>query len=63
MFSCQIFHERCRKEIVTYGKDNHHEFTHLINSSEEWMQHMNKLEVHMVICGNIEIEIASRKYK
>ncbi|KAI4458993.1 otu domain containing protein [Holotrichia oblita] len=63
LFSCQIHHERCRKEIVTYGRNNYHEFKQLVSCEEEWIDHLNKLEIHMVICGNIELEITSRKYK
>ncbi|GJQ74236.1 hypothetical protein Trydic_g19142 [Trypoxylus dichotomus] len=63
MFSCQIFHERCRKEIVAYGRNNYHEFLHLFNTEEELNDHLEKLEIHMAICGNVELEIASRRYK
>ncbi|XP_030751625.1 uncharacterized protein LOC115879113 isoform X2 [Sitophilus oryzae] len=62
LFECQIFHERVRRECIEYGKDHFNQFMHLIDNEEKWYNHLNLLENHMVICGNLEINLISRKY-
>ncbi|XP_019880683.2 OTU domain-containing protein 4 [Aethina tumida] len=62
LFDCQVYHERVRKECLIYARENYHEFQFMNIDEGNWYKHLDKLEKHMVICGNIEIQIISRKY-
>jgi len=61
LFNCQVFHERVRKECIEYGRKYYEQFKSLLDR-EDWDKHLNMLEKHMVICGNLEINLISRKY-
>ncbi|KAL1491724.1 hypothetical protein ABEB36_012279 [Hypothenemus hampei] len=63
LFDCQVFHERVRKECIDYGKTHHSEFSNFIPDKSEWEEHLNLLEKHMTICGDIEINLISRNYE
>lgn len=63
MFYSQIFHEKVRMECIEYAKKNFDEFRMFVSSEAEWKEHLDKLATHMVVCGYIEIQIISRKYK
>lgn len=63
MFYSQVFHEKVRRECIEYAKNNFDEFKEFVNSWTGWLEHLDKLATHMVVCGDIEIQIISRKYK
>ncbi|KAK9881067.1 hypothetical protein WA026_014412 [Henosepilachna vigintioctopunctata] len=63
LFSIQIYHERIRTECIEYARKNVHEFLPLVDSEEELIDHIDKLEKHMVICGDFEVKMISKKYK
>ncbi|KYB29260.1 putative bifunctional UDP-N-acetylglucosamine transferase and deubiquitinase ALG13 isoform X2 [Tribolium castaneum] len=62
LFQCQIYHERVRKECIDYGRRHYYDFWHLLEDENEWYNHLDLLEKHMVVCGNIEIQLISHKY-
>lgn len=63
LFCSQMMHEKVRMDCIEYGRKNPSEFQNLIPSNEAWEEHLNKLAVHMVICGNIEIQLISKTYR
>ncbi|XP_044257856.1 putative bifunctional UDP-N-acetylglucosamine transferase and deubiquitinase ALG13 [Tribolium madens] len=62
LFQCQIYHERVRKECIDYGRRHHYDFWHLLEDEDEWYNHLDLLEKHMVVCGSLEIQLISHKY-
>ncbi|CAH1130726.1 unnamed protein product [Ceutorhynchus assimilis] len=64
IYDCQIYHEKVRKESIEYGRLHFDQFKFLvdIDDQEAWETHLNKLENHMVVCGNIEIHLISKTY-
>ncbi|CAH1173506.1 unnamed protein product [Phaedon cochleariae] len=62
LFDCQFYHERVRKECISYARKNYEQFSNLVSSKTQWSEHLNKLEKHMVFCGDIELNIISKKY-
>ncbi|XP_044756221.1 uncharacterized protein LOC123314884 isoform X2 [Coccinella septempunctata] len=63
LFNIQIYHERVRIDCINYAKKNLDEFLEFVETKEELVDHIEKLEKHMIICGNLEIQMLSRKYK
>ncbi|CAH0552570.1 unnamed protein product [Brassicogethes aeneus] len=63
LFDCQVYHERVRKECLEYARKNFDEFKFLDLNGNYWAEHLNKLEKHMVVCGNLELNIISKKYQ
>ncbi|XP_050298232.1 putative bifunctional UDP-N-acetylglucosamine transferase and deubiquitinase ALG13 isoform X1 [Anthonomus grandis grandis] len=63
LFNSQVFHEKVRKECIEYGREHFDEFRHLGKTESEWNDHLNNLELHMAVCGNLEIHLISKKYK
>ncbi|KAF7284229.1 hypothetical protein GWI33_022381 [Rhynchophorus ferrugineus] len=62
LFECQIFHERVRKDCIDYGRKHPEIFKNLVDKEIDILTHLDLLEKHMVICGNVEIHLISRKY-
>lgn len=63
LYNIQIYHERVRIDCINYAKKNLHEFLDVVGSEEELIEHIEKLEKHMVICGNLEIQMISKNYE
>lgn len=63
MYCSQIQHERVRRECVAYGEMFPEEFEHLLGARKNWYAHLEKLAVHMVICGEIEFQLISSTYR
>ncbi|XP_060525117.1 putative bifunctional UDP-N-acetylglucosamine transferase and deubiquitinase ALG13 isoform X2 [Cylas formicarius] len=63
IFHCQIFHEKVRKQCIEYGRKNYLKFSDLMESEQAWDNHLDMLEKHMVVCGNIEIHIISKMFE
>ncbi|VEN52028.1 unnamed protein product [Callosobruchus maculatus] len=62
VYDCQVYHERVRRECIEFGRKHYSLFQYAFKSVEKWMEHLDQLEKHMVVCGDIEIDIISRKY-
>ncbi|XP_023014868.1 uncharacterized protein [Leptinotarsa decemlineata] len=62
VFGGQVYHERVRKECIAYARKSYKEFVNLGIGQKDWFIHLNELEKHMVVCGDIELCIISRKY-
>ncbi|KAG5891944.1 hypothetical protein JTB14_002220 [Gonioctena quinquepunctata] len=62
IFGGQVYHERVRKECIAYARENYEEFAYLGISENDWNNHLEELEKHMVVCGEVELHIISKKY-
>ncbi|KAH1022295.1 hypothetical protein HUJ04_011717 [Dendroctonus ponderosae] len=62
LFECQIYHERVRTECIAFAKNHFDQFNHFVPNEELWMEHLLKLEKHMLVCGDLELQLISRTY-
>ncbi|XP_056644416.1 protein ovarian tumor locus-like isoform X3 [Diorhabda sublineata] len=62
LFDCQIYHERVRRECLLFARENYTDFVD-DESTSQFFHHLDKLEKHMVVCGEIELNIITKKYK
>nr|CAH7768644.1 unnamed protein product [Callosobruchus chinensis] len=62
VFDCQIHHERVRMECIEFGRRHYSLFQYAFKSEEKWLEHLDQLKKHMVVCGDIEIDMISRTY-
>ncbi|CAG9832938.1 unnamed protein product [Diabrotica balteata] len=62
LHDCQVHHERVRRDCLTFARQYYKELSGDFDSPEKFLDHLDKLEKHMVICGNIELKIISARY-
>lgn len=62
LYNCQIFHERVRKECIEFAKKNFNLFSEMVDE-ESLSCRLNDLENHMTVCGDVELDIISRRFK
>ncbi|KAK5649803.1 hypothetical protein RI129_000832 [Pyrocoelia pectoralis] len=62
LFNSQLYHERVRKECIIYGEKNVEEFLLYFPSKQEWWDRLMKLDLHMQICSDVEIQLICNTY-
>lgn len=62
IYDCQVHHERVRKECIEFARQYWALFYKHFESVEDFFDHLDLLENHMVVCGNVEIEMISYTY-
>lgn len=60
VFNTQLKHEDIRNDCLKYADENRHVFPDLV---DDWDTYLSKLKNHTIICGTVELQIISKKYK
>ncbi|KAF5307316.1 hypothetical protein FQR65_LT07032 [Abscondita terminalis] len=63
LFYSQLYHEKVRKECIAYGKKYCKEFKNYYSKKRDWWEHLKRLNLHMQICGDIEIQLICNAYR
>ncbi|KAF5278669.1 hypothetical protein FQA39_LY00711 [Lamprigera yunnana] len=63
LFYSQLYHEKVRRECIMYGKKHCREFKSYFPKKRDLRDRLQKLELHMQICGDVEIQLVCNTYR